>query len=232
MALSRTLLDASHTTASGSTLTSASVAVNAGELLTAQISCTKFSDANLPTSVTWNSIGMTKLGEFEGVGGLEAQWHCVAIYYLQVGSTATATATVTCGAANDEIALTLQKWTGFDTTTPMADFQSTSQNNSSGVAPSLTASGFASGDYILDCLATSDFVTIGANQTEVLGFDTVWDQHHSVQSGADGGAMSWTVTNDRGYVFGIGTVKVAAGGGGGTPPPFNPWPLRAPVLAQ
>ena len=217
MALSRTTLFTEGANNQGNYTTTNSAILATDDLLVVLITQSKFSNADQPTAVTWNSIGLTKAVGIEGPPGGPPEWHAVSIWYLKVTSGATATISITGGSTGTDISVVALKYTGYDTATPIGDTDSSFQTNSSGIPPSLTLT-TANGDEVLDCVASEGSLTIGAGQTSLYSrsTDDPWNHAFSVEAATGASVtMSWTTGLDRGYDHCAVVIKAASGGGGG-----------------
>ena len=103
-------------------------------------------------------------------------------------------------------------FTGVHQTTPSADF--TAATGASGTNPSVTVPNVTADDYVLDCVQADNAtttLTVGANQTQLWNRDPFKPCAGSVQDGADGGAMTWTIGTGAWRMAGVRIVAAAAG---------------------
>jgi hypothetical protein len=175
---------------SGTSATTASIAVDAGDLVLVSVANFRSSgSANTPSlsglGITWSSENVSFGSDFEE-----------NTYFWGIAPTTTSgTLSITFGGQSQtEIAWTVAKATGHSPTTPIVQSQSNSvfEQTSMDVAmnsPANEASVFITGSYFLPDTEAGE-----AGYTELYSFDTGAAAHHHVQYGAAGLTSSPGVT--------------------------------------
>ena len=110
--------------------------------------------------------------------------------------------------------LIITEWTGADQTTPLNGLQGEGAHAEE--APSLTVSS-AEGDVVIDCLAASGAITLGADQTSIYnGTPDTYYHACSIQAGASSVVMSWGNIVYHGHS--AANIRAASGGGSSAVP--------------
>lgn len=164
------------------------------------------------TSISYGGSGGTEMWD------LSSNIVAGSGYYIVAPATGSQTVTATLSGTTLDHILGVISMTGVDQSTPIGT-PATATGNST--TPSATVSSPASDSLICDCMACDNFGSnaAGANQTErwnVQGGYVGSENGGSTQSGADGGAMTWTVTGGNWL---IGAVEFKASGG--SPATYN-----------
>lgn len=219
MALARSQL-ATASVALSTSLTSAAVAVNSGELIVVPVGASIFPNAFNCTGLTWNGSPLQLAVSCSGTGGAgQADYHDVSFWYLQPTASSTSAVVASFAGINDIASMLVLRYTGHNTASPIGDVDTLANNNGSGVAPSLTLT-TASGDEALDMLqleVNSNTITIGSTQSLLVSSsDANWGSRGSVESASGVSVvMSWGNSLDRGYCYAGIVVQAAAAPAGG-----------------
>lgn len=167
-----------------------------------------------PTSVTWDVATPENLSELVALTGLGYYRSC--IWGLKGQTSATDTVTATFGSSMDDVIVIGHSCTGVDQTTAFGNTQSGSGTSTE---PNETLTSVTSDDLCIDFVlwqSTSDTATAGANQTKrgeaATGAPYVTWGASSTQAGADGGVMTWTISNAPPWVHVAVVVKGIAAG--------------------
>ena len=164
------------------------------------LAVTTVADAPSSCAITYGGTGMDERW-FETVDGEFWFWEGATDTGQATGAQ---TVTANCpGGDYFSHHLGVVSLTGVDQTTPTGTI---AENDGTNNSPTVTASGVASDDLIIDALFTdyNGTITVGADQIQRVsevgeGFENF---RMSTQSGTDGGVMSWSLGGSSEYGFG------------------------------
>jgi len=222
MALTPTDLGDNTGAAAGS-ITLASVAITAGELVLATVGILDPFDAATVSGVTLNGVAMTQVIAKKGASG-GSQWCHTSTWRITAGTTGTydIVATFTDTATTCEI--TGRKYTGFDTGTPIGDTDSVDANATSTIALTLDT---AAGDEVLDSKVAENY---GNDESANGGQTALYDAtEFGVSFKAAAGSstsVGWSNITNAGYVYTAVVIKVA-GASASIIPILNSYRLRS-----
>jgi len=162
---------------------------------------------NTPSSITYNSVAMTKAEELvgAGAGGLS-----VAVYYLvnpTLGSNTFSVTTARSAGGNfvsgDYYQIHLINLTGIDQDSPLRNAETTTTTSGSAASSITDDITTVAGDIVISALAVEDgpTITVGANQTEIVDF--VDASNHSQNISTE---TATTTTTTMSYSFGASEI--------------------------
>ena len=162
---------------------------------------------NAPSSITYNSVAMTKAEELvgAGAGGLS-----VAVYYLvnpTLGSNTFSVTTARSGGGNfvsgDYYQIHLINLTGIDQDSPLRNAETTTTTSGSAASSITDDITTVAGDIVISALIVADgpSITVGANQTEIVDF--VDASNHSQNISTE---TATTTTTTMSYSFGASEI--------------------------
>lgn len=222
MALSPTDLG-DNTGSAVTSITLASVAITAGELVVAVVNIMDPFDAAVVTGATLNGVAMTQAVAKKGASG-GAQWGHTSTWYITAGTTGTYNIVATFDATATTCQITGRKYTGFDTGTPIGDTDSVDANATSTIALTLTT---AAGDEVLDGKAAENY---GNDESANGGQTALYDAtEFGVSFKAAAGSstsVGWSNITNAGYVYTAVVIKVA-GASASIVPILNSYRLRS-----
>lgn len=182
------------TTATVNTVISGAVDCTGANLIVAAFSWSAPSPAAAPTAVTYNGVAMTLVSNQITGGAAQGR---VAIYYQIDPASGSHTLSVTFGAAQDELQLCGQAYSGVNTKAPVGTATAASGSTT---APSISVAGaindlVVDGVFIIDDAVGTPTLTVGSGQTQLANISadaTVVRFGASTEPGAASVTMSWT----------------------------------------
>ena len=162
---------------------------------------------NAPSSITYNSVAMTKAEELvgAGAGGLS-----VAVYYLvnpTLGSNTFSVTTARSGGGNfvsgDYYQIHLINLTGIDQDSPLRNAETTTTTSGSAASSITDDITTVAGDIVISALIVADgpSITVGANQTEIV--DNISDGEYAQNISTE---TATTTTTTMSYSFGASEI--------------------------
>ena len=162
---------------------------------------------NAPSSISYNSVAMTKAEELvgAGAGGLS-----VAVYFLvnpTLGSNTFSVTTAKSGGGNfvsgDYYQIHLINLTGIDQDSPLRNAETTTTTSGSAASSITDDITTVAGDIVISALIVADgpSITVGANQTEIV--DNISDGEYAQNITTE---TATTTTTTMSYSFGASEI--------------------------
>ena len=162
---------------------------------------------NAPSSISYNSVAMTKAEELvgAGAGGLS-----VAVYFLvnpTLGSNTFSVTTARSGGGNfvsgDYYQIHLINLTGIDQDSPLRNAETTTTTSGSAASSITDDITTVAGDIVISALIVADgpSITVGANQTEIV--DNISDGEYAQNISTE---TATTTTTTMSYSFGASEI--------------------------
>lgn len=201
-------------TARASITQSITIAAGSNRALAVRVSCEEA--GTTISGVTYNAVALTGL-----TAAASATWSKSQIWYMVAPAVGTFDVVVSTSSGSRVMGCTIEILEGVDQTTPVGAVSNDANATALDAAVSATVAGVAIDGYIVDQLTVdggAKVTTPGANQTAVSVAQDLADTacHGSVQSGVDGGVMSWTWTGGNAEAA-LTAVEFKAAAGGAVP---------------
>jgi hypothetical protein len=176
------------------------------------IACLAARSSISTATATWDSVAMDEIGHV--TNGVRQAW----LFGIVNPPTAASDVVATFGVSDTQGTLIVSSYNGVDQMTPVdAEVEATGTTDPASITITTAA-----GDMLVDCLHFEGGATPPAEGADQVDNATIDDTSNwgasSRQAGADGGAMTWTLTTPTRWAQ-VGVNMNAAGGGGGSATP-------------